>query len=90
MLIEHSTLEKIMKYALIAAALIATAALGTAVQAQEVMSNPGYCAQFYPNANCQNKGAGNPYTDARHANLNPIPQVRTWHRAELRHQRMDY
>ncbi len=21
-----------------------------------------YCAQFYPNANCQNKGPGNPYT----------------------------
>jgi hypothetical protein len=30
--------------------------------AQEVISNPGYCAQFYPNANCQNKGANNPYT----------------------------
>jgi hypothetical protein len=30
--------------------------------AQEVVSNPGYCAQFYPNANCQNKGPGNPYT----------------------------
>src|SRR5437868_12229868 len=31
--------------------------------AQEVIYNPGYCAQFYPNANCQNKGPGNPYTD---------------------------
>jgi hypothetical protein len=30
--------------------------------AQEVIYNPGYCAQFYPNANCQNKGPGNPYT----------------------------
>jgi len=28
--------------------------------AQEVVYNPGYCAQFYPNANCQNKGYGNP------------------------------
>jgi hypothetical protein len=27
---------------------------------QQVMSEPGYCAQFYPSANCQNKGAGNP------------------------------
>jgi hypothetical protein len=79
-----------MKYALIAAALVATAALGTSVQAQEVISNPGWCAQFYPNANCQNKGPGNPYTDAPHANLNPIPQVRTWHRTELRHHRMYY
>ena len=23
--------------------------------------NPGYCAQFYPNANCQNKGPNSPY-----------------------------
>ena len=33
--------------------------------AQEVIYNPGYCAQFYPNANCQNKGPGNPYTGYR-------------------------
>jgi hypothetical protein len=31
--------------------------------AQQVMGEPGYCAFFYPNANCQNKGPGNPYTD---------------------------
>ena len=30
--------------------------------AQQVIYNPGYCAQFYPNANCQNLGPGNPYT----------------------------
>ena len=30
--------------------------------AQQVISEPGYCAFFYPNANCQNKGSGNPYT----------------------------
>jgi ABC-type multidrug transport system permease subunit len=35
----------------------------TSVMAQPVISEPGYCAQFYPNANCQNKGPGNPYTD---------------------------
>ena len=35
----------------------------TPAPAQQVMSEPGYCAQFYPNANCQNKGPGNPYTD---------------------------
>jgi len=28
-----------------------------------VIEDPGYCAQFYPNANCQNLGPGNPYTD---------------------------
>jgi hypothetical protein len=31
--------------------------------AQQVMGEPGYCAFYYPNANCQNKGPGNPYTD---------------------------
>ena len=31
--------------------------------AQQVIQEPGYCAFFYPNANCQNKGPGNPYTD---------------------------
>jgi hypothetical protein len=31
------------------------------VLAQAVIQEPGYCAFFYPNANCQNKGPGNPY-----------------------------
>ncbi len=31
--------------------------------AQQAMSEPAYCAFFYPDANCQNKGPGNPYTD---------------------------
>jgi hypothetical protein len=30
--------------------------------AQGVIDNPGICAQFYPDANCENYGAGNPYT----------------------------
>ena len=34
--------------------------------AQQVISEPGYCAFFYPNANCQNKGPGNPYTDGNY------------------------
>jgi hypothetical protein len=45
-----------------AAAVILSSALASPVMAQEVIYNPGYCAQFYPNANCQNKGPGNPYT----------------------------
>lgn len=32
------------------------------VSAQHVIENPAWCAQFYPNANCQNYGPGNPYT----------------------------
>ena len=50
-----------MKVALFAAAVL-TAAVASPAPAQEVIYNPGYCAQFYPNANCQNKGPGNPYT----------------------------
>lgn len=44
------------------AALLA-AAVATPALAQAVISEPGYCAFFYPNANCTNKGPGNPYTD---------------------------
>ena len=51
-----------MKLALIGAAAIAAAAFATPVLAQQVIEDPGYCAQFYPNANCQNLGAGNPFT----------------------------
>jgi hypothetical protein len=38
--------------------------------AQQVISEPGYCAQFYPSANCQNKGPGNPYTDSNWRSFN--------------------
>jgi hypothetical protein len=49
-------------YRLLAAAAIVSALIGPAT-AQQVISEPGYCAFFYPNANCQNKGPGNPYND---------------------------
>ena len=38
--------------------------------AQQVMGEPGYCAFYYPNANCQNKGPGNPYTGDAWLRLN--------------------
>ena len=50
------------KSAILAAAAVVAATLAGPAMAQEVIYNPGYCAQFYPNANCQNKGPGNPYT----------------------------
>ena len=50
------------KLALLGAAALLSAAIATPASAQEVVYNPGYCAQFYPNANCQNKGANSPYT----------------------------
>ena len=49
-------------FKLLAAAAILATAIASPVTAQQVISEPGYCAQFYPNANCQNKGYGNPYT----------------------------
>jgi len=39
------------------AALLATTLAGPA-RAQAVVEDPGYCAQYYPTANCQNYGPG--------------------------------
>ena len=50
------------KCKILAAAAILASALAGPAMAQEVIYNPGYCAQFYPNANCQNRGPGSPYT----------------------------
>lgn len=50
------------KFALLGAAALVCVAAAPPVKAQEVIYNPGYCDQFYPNANCQNKGPNNPYT----------------------------
>jgi hypothetical protein len=47
----------------VGAAAVLTALNFTPAPAQQVMSEPAYCAFFYPYANCQNKGPGNPYTD---------------------------
>jgi hypothetical protein len=44
------------------AAVVLASALAGPVMAQAVITNPGKCAQYYPNANCQNLGPGNPYT----------------------------
>jgi hypothetical protein len=50
---------------LLSAAAALAVIMGPAM-AQQVISEPGYCAFFYPNANCQNKGPGNPYTDGNY------------------------
>jgi hypothetical protein len=65
------TQETKMKFALIGAAAVATAAFATPALAQAVIEDPGYCAQFYPNANCQNLGPGNPYTDGGYYRRGP-------------------
>ncbi len=51
---------------LLGAAVILSAALAAPALAQEVIADPGYCAQFYPNANCRDLGPGNPYTNGHH------------------------
>jgi hypothetical protein len=48
------------RFGILGAAALVASALASPAIAQEVVYNPGYCAQFYPNANCQNKGPGNP------------------------------
>jgi hypothetical protein len=47
-------------FAMSAAGMLIAIMAGPAV-AQEVITNPGRCAQYYPNANCENYGPGNPY-----------------------------
>lgn len=59
---------------LIGAALGLTVLAVSPVQAQRVVTNPGYCAQFYPNANCQNYGPGNPYTGVTERGSGTIPK----------------
>jgi hypothetical protein len=46
-----------------AAAIVLSSLSATAAPAQQAMPEPAYCAFFYPSANCQDKGPGNPYTD---------------------------
>jgi len=52
------------KFRILGAAAILASALASPAMAQEVVTSPGKCAQYYPNANCQNYGAGNPYRGA--------------------------
>jgi hypothetical protein len=68
------------KSGILVAAAILVSALGSPAMAQQVIYNPGYCAQFYPNANCQNKGPGNPYTGSyqRQTYRDQAYRDRTW------------
>jgi hypothetical protein len=45
---------------LLGAAAVLWAAIAAPALAQQVIYEPGYCAFYYPNANCQNMGPGNP------------------------------
>jgi BA14K-like protein len=48
------------QFKILGAVLILAATTATPVLAQEVIAEPGYCAQYFPNANCQNLGPGSP------------------------------
>ena len=64
-------------FKLLSAVAVLSAVVVTPVPAQPVISEPGYCAFFYPNANCQNKGPGNPYTDSNYQRR-PVQNDRIW------------
>jgi hypothetical protein len=57
---------RFLAFRFLGAMAVLSAAIATPAKAQAVISEPGYCAFFYPNANCQNKGPGNPYTDSNY------------------------
>ncbi len=79
------------KFKILGAAAIVASALASPATAQEVIYNPGYCAQFYPNANCQNKGPGNPYPGSyqRHVAYpyHPYRYQRGWRSSYNRYNR---
>ena len=68
----------VTKYLLPAVALLAFAG---AANAQAVVEDPAYCAQYYPNANCQNYGPGNPLYPGliAHNGGVPMPYPRPHH-----------
>jgi len=70
----------VTKSGILATAAILASVLASPAMAQEVVYNPGYCAQFYPNANCQNRGPGSPYTGSyqRQAYRDQAYQDRAW------------
>jgi len=72
-----------MKFNLVGAAAIAVTAFSTHVLPQADIEEPGYCAQFYLNANCQNVGSGKPYTDGVYYHDDPAqtaePNVYHYH-----------
>jgi hypothetical protein len=66
---------------LLSAVAVLSTAIATPVLAQQVMTEPAYCAFYYPYANCQNKGPGNPYTDPNYRR-GPVQDGRTWSSGE--------
>ncbi|MEH2501786.1 MULTISPECIES: hypothetical protein [unclassified Bradyrhizobium] len=59
-------------YRLVGAAT-ALAVISAPAMAQQVIYEPGYCAFYYPNANCQNNGPGNPSDPRRFSQGHVVP-----------------
>src|SRR6186713_2996634 len=55
---------KMTKMKLLGAVAVASTMLAGSAMAQAVVTNPARCSAQFPNANCQNLGPGNPYTDS--------------------------
>ena len=60
-----------MKFALIGATAVVAAAFATPALAQAIIEGPCYRAQFHLNANCQNLGPGNRYSNDGHYRVDP-------------------
>lgn len=71
-----------MNIKLLGAVAIAASTLAGPAMAQAVVNNPGRCSAQFPNANCQNLGPGNPYTDSgyRHRRAAYRQSNRDWSR----------
>lgn len=69
-----------MNIKLLGATAIAATMLAGSAMAQAVVTNPGRCSAQFPNANCQNLGPGNPYTDSgyRHRRVSYRQTNRDW------------
>lgn len=55
-----------MNIKLLGAVAITAITVAGPAMAQAVVNNPARCSAQFPNANCQNLGPGNPYTDSRY------------------------
>ncbi|MGT2501110.1 hypothetical protein ACVOMS_10380 [Bradyrhizobium guangxiense] len=69
-----------MTIKLLGATAIAATMLAGSAMAQAVVNEPGRCSAQFPNANCQNLGPGNPYTDRgyRHRRVSYRQTNRDW------------
>jgi BA14K-like protein len=89
---DHKRGGNVMRqFKLLGAVLVLVAAAATPILAQEVITEPGYCAQYFPNANCQNLGPGSPGSSGQYYQRAGAPgmQVSTGSSACTQHRSYD-